>query len=166
MLELITPPFTDPEGVLRFLDDLHVLVHRHIGNELLWPASMPCILRPGAVRIAEYGSSPQGLLRHVYRIGLGHRYGRLMQTVAGVHFNYSFPEALWTRDKEDGGEERNRRLMDEIGCYATASVSPGFPAISSGRRRPCAEATVPDTPSPPRPGLKRPATNLTPQPSA
>ena len=114
MLELITPPFTDPEAVMGFLDDLHVLVHRHIGDELLWPASMPCILRPSAVRIAEYGSSPQGLLRHVYRIGLGHRYGRLMQTVAGVHFNYSFPEALWTRDEEDGGAERNRRLMDVL----------------------------------------------------
>ena len=31
MLELITPPFTDPEAVMGFLDDLHVLVHRHIG---------------------------------------------------------------------------------------------------------------------------------------
>ncbi len=114
MLELVTPALTDPEAVVTFLDDLHVLVHRHIGDELLWSASMPCILRPSAVRIARYGSSPQGLLRHVYRIGLGHRYGRLMQTIAGVHFNYSFPETLWPRDAKDGGEERNRRLMDVL----------------------------------------------------
>lgn len=111
MLELVTPPFIDPEDATAFLRDLHVLVHRRIGDELLWPASMPCILRPSDVRIARYGSSPQGLLRHVYRIGLGHRYGRLMQTIAGVHFNYSFPEALWTREATDGGEERNRRMM-------------------------------------------------------
>ncbi len=126
MLELVTPPFTDPEAVTTFLDDLHVLVHRALGDELLWPASMPCILRPSAVRVARFGSSPQGLFRHVYRIGLGHRYGRMMQTIAGVHFNYSFPESLWTRESVDGGEERNRRMMGVLRNAVRAAWLPCF----------------------------------------
>jgi glutamate--cysteine ligase len=31
----------------------------------------------------------------VYRRGLGLRYGRVMQAISGVHFNYSFPEHFW-----------------------------------------------------------------------
>lgn len=111
MLELVTPACPDIEETLTFLDDLHVLVHRSIGEELLWPASMPCILRPGSVRIANYGTSAQGLLRHVYRIGLGHRYGRLMQTISGIHFNYSFPDALWEADGQESRARRDEGLM-------------------------------------------------------
>jgi glutamate--cysteine ligase len=34
-------------------------------------------------------------MKEVYRLGLGHRYGRLMQAISGVHFNYSFPAGFW-----------------------------------------------------------------------
>ena len=27
--------------------------------------------------------------------GLGYRYGKVMQVIAGVHFNYSFPPEFW-----------------------------------------------------------------------
>ena len=30
-------------------------------------------------------------MKSVYREGLGLRYGRIMQAISGVHFNYSFP---------------------------------------------------------------------------
>ena len=46
--------------------------------------------RPGG-----YGSSNVGTMKNVYRRGLGHRYGRLMQAISGVHFNYSLPGELW-----------------------------------------------------------------------
>jgi glutamate--cysteine ligase len=34
-------------------------------------------------------------MKTVYRNGLGLRYGRMMQAISGVHFNYSFPLPFW-----------------------------------------------------------------------
>src|SRR5665213_2455863 len=34
-------------------------------------------------------------MKNVYRHGLGVRYGRIMQAISGVHFNYSFSPRLW-----------------------------------------------------------------------
>ena len=57
---------------------------------------MPCGIKDDSeIPIARYGSSNIGRMKHVYRVGLGLRYGRMMQAISGVHFNYSFPERLW-----------------------------------------------------------------------
>jgi len=57
---------------------------------------MPCAIDGDAsIPIAEYGSSNVGRMKTVYRRGLGLRYGRVMQAISGVHFNYSFPEHFW-----------------------------------------------------------------------
>ncbi|MCK7579613.1 MAG: glutamate--cysteine ligase [Chromatiales bacterium] len=45
LLEFITPPLPTADEALRFLDDSHRFVYHHIGDELLWAASMPCIPR-------------------------------------------------------------------------------------------------------------------------
>ncbi|MCP5158772.1 MAG: glutamate--cysteine ligase [Gammaproteobacteria bacterium] len=96
LLEFITPPLSSAEEALRFLDDLHRFVYPHIGDELLWTASMPCILAGEAsIPIAEYGHSNLGLMKHVYRRGLAWRYGRIMQVIAGIHFNFSLPDEFW-----------------------------------------------------------------------
>ena len=96
LIELITPPFGETWELLQYLTDLHHFVYRHLGEELLWATSMPCALDGDAsIPIAEYGSSNIGRMKHVYRIGLGLRYGRVMQAISGVHFNYSFPDRLW-----------------------------------------------------------------------
>lgn len=96
LLELITPPFSETWQLLQYLVDLHEFVYKHIGDELLWATSMPCALDGDeSIPIANYGSSNIGRMKHVYRRGLGLRYGRVMQAIAGVHFNYSFPERLW-----------------------------------------------------------------------
>jgi glutamate--cysteine ligase len=34
-------------------------------------------------------------MKEVYRRGLGWRYGRMMQAISGVHYNYSFPAHFW-----------------------------------------------------------------------
>ena len=34
-------------------------------------------------------------MKNVYRRGLGHRYGRLMQCIAGIHYNFSLPDIFW-----------------------------------------------------------------------
>lgn len=96
LLELVTPPFRETWQLLQFLCDLHQFVYRQIGEELLWSTSMPCRLEGDeSIPIASYGSSNIGMMKTVYRRGLGHRYGRMMQAIAGVHFNYSFPPELW-----------------------------------------------------------------------
>jgi glutamate--cysteine ligase len=57
---------------------------------------MPCILQgEDSIRIGQYGSSHNGQMKQIYRRGLGLRYGRRMQAIAGIHFNFSFDEAIW-----------------------------------------------------------------------
>ena len=97
LLELVTPPYASNWETLQFLCDLHCFVHRNLGDELLWPASMPCIISADEqIPIARYGSSNAGQLRTIYRRGLGYRYGRAMQAIAGAHFNFSPPAGFWT----------------------------------------------------------------------
>ncbi|MEY3038708.1 MAG: hypothetical protein RL143_1275 [Pseudomonadota bacterium] len=96
LLEFITGVSTDVSESLRELTELHQFAYRNLGNETLWGASMPCkISSVDEIRIAEYGSSNIGKLKHIYRIGLESRYGKMMQTIAGIHYNFSLPEAFW-----------------------------------------------------------------------
>lgn len=96
LLELVTPPFQETWELVQYLCDIHQFVYRHIGDELLWATSMPCMLHGDAsIPIAQYGSSNIGRMKSVYRNGLSNRYGRIMQAISGVHFNYSFSEKLW-----------------------------------------------------------------------
>ncbi|MBL8251289.1 MAG: glutamate--cysteine ligase, partial [Candidatus Competibacter sp.] len=89
LLEFITPPLPTAARALQFLDEIHRFVYRHIGDELLWAASMPCILAgETSIPIADYGRSNLGRMKHVYRCGLAWRYGRIMQVIAGIHFNF------------------------------------------------------------------------------
>lgn len=97
LLEFITPPFADITKTLDFMHTIHQYVYSHLDDhEMLLSASMPCgVNGDKSVPIAEYGSSNIGKMKHVYRHGLWHRYGRTMQAIAGIHFNYSVPTALW-----------------------------------------------------------------------
>ena len=114
-LELITGVHTSAEDVLGELADVHRFVHANIGDELLWAASMPCILGPEAeIPVARFGSSNAGRSKSVYRMGLSYRYGRLMQTISGIHYNFSVPEALMSalaRDRVSGRGFRDREVF-------------------------------------------------------
>jgi glutamate--cysteine ligase len=110
--ELITPPYASNWEALNFLCELHRFVYRHIGDELLWATSMPCRVEgEDSVPIARYGDSNVGRMKHIYRRGLASRYGRVMQAIAGVHFNYSVPEALWPVLRELAGDRRELRVI-------------------------------------------------------
>ncbi len=96
LIELVTPPFTASWELLQYLLDLHQFVYRHLGEELLWATSMPCFVESDEdIPIAQYGTSNVARMKTVYREGLASRYGRMMQAISGVHFNYSFPERFW-----------------------------------------------------------------------
>jgi glutamate--cysteine ligase len=96
LVEFITPPLASGLEALAFLRDAQKFVYDQLENEILWATSMPCVLQGGEnIPIADYGSSNAGIMKTVYRRGLGHRYGRVMQVIAGVHFNYSLPDRFW-----------------------------------------------------------------------
>lgn len=101
MLELITPPCDRAHKSLDFLLDVETFVYQHLKNELLWTTSMPCVIRgEDDITIANYGSSNAGRMKSVYRQGLAERYGKTMQVIAGVHFNYSVATEFWPAFQE------------------------------------------------------------------
>ncbi|MEX5505383.1 glutamate--cysteine ligase [Pseudomonas putida] len=110
LLEFITPALADPAKVLESLEETHRFVYSKLGDEYLWSPSMPCTLPAEEdIPIAEYGSSNIGKLKHVYRKGLALRYGRTMQCIAGIHYNFSLPEALWPLLREAEGSTQDNR---------------------------------------------------------
>ena len=91
-LELITGAHADIDACLEQLTQIHQYVYRHIGDEMLWVGSMPCGLPADEnIPIGAYGTSNVARAKSVYRVGLGHRYGRRMQTISGIHYNWSLP---------------------------------------------------------------------------
>ena len=96
LLEFVTPAFETTWEALHCVCDIHQFTYAQLGDEMLWPASMPCrIPDDNDIPLARYGSSNIGQMKTIYRRGLGFRYGRQMQTIAGVHFNYSVPKHFW-----------------------------------------------------------------------
>ena len=98
LLEFITQPFAGVTPLLQQLEDIHRFTYQQLNasGERLWPASMPCSIgRDEDIPVGRYGSSNSGTMKTVYRLGLGHRYGRAMQTIAGIHYNFSLPDDFW-----------------------------------------------------------------------
>lgn len=95
-LELITTVHPSAETCLDELIQTHCYVYKHIQDELLWCASMPCVApNDDAIPFGQYGTSNIGRVKNIYRRGLGLRYGRLMQTISGIHYNFSLPAHTW-----------------------------------------------------------------------
>lgn len=91
-LELITGVHASVEQCLEELTNVHQFTYRALGDETLWVSSMPCNLPADeTIPIGRYGSSNVGRAKSVYRMGLAHRYGRRMQTISGIHYNWSMP---------------------------------------------------------------------------
>jgi glutamate--cysteine ligase len=91
-LELITGVHATPETCLEELTHIHQFTYRALGDEQMWVSSMPCNLPADEnIPIGRYGSSNVGRAKSVYRMGLAHRYGRRMQTISGIHYNWSLP---------------------------------------------------------------------------
>lgn len=104
LIEFITPPFADMGDALSFLCNTQRFVYENLSNELLWATSMPCVVAgETSIPIAEYGDSHAGMMKHIYRRGLAYRYGRVMQVIAGVHYNFSFADDFWPAYQEFRG---------------------------------------------------------------
>lgn len=96
LLEFITPASNDINYTLSFLKDLHSFVSHATKNERMWPFSIPyCYNHKNHIKIAEYGNSNIGKMKTIYRKGLKNRYGDLVNTISGVHYNFSLPVNFW-----------------------------------------------------------------------
>ena len=115
-LELITEVHDTPEGCIAQLNDVHRYVYSCLDEELLWAASMPCIVGADSdIPVGRFGSSNIAMAKTVYRLGLGNRYGRLMQAISGIHYNFSLPDAFWERYAAVRGRPADRDFITE--CY-------------------------------------------------
>ncbi len=115
LLELITSVSTSIDGTLELLDNVHRFIYPQLNDEELWVASMPCILEGDEnIPVAQYGKSNVAAMKTAYRKGLGNRYGRLMQTIAGIHYNFSLPESLWSAlQQQDGNQQSPQDYITE-----------------------------------------------------
>lgn len=112
-LEYATHPRPKIEANIRELQDLHIYTIRKLDNELIWPFSMPPILPDdeNEIPLGQYGTSQTGKWKTIYRNGLGLRYGRRMQTISGVHYNFSFSNVFL---RQFLGKEVSNFTKDEI----------------------------------------------------
>lgn len=110
LLELITVPHHSVERLRQELLHVHEFVTHHLGDEIMWNQSMPAHLPPEPeIQIGWYGTSNPGMFKHIYRRGLAERYGKRMQCIAGVHYNYSLPDQLWSVLQFEGRNLQEQR---------------------------------------------------------
>lgn len=142
LLEFITPVDQNIDRSLAFLRDIHRHVARELGEERMWPFSMPGYVDDAEnIQLAQYGSSNIGKMKTLYRQGLKNRYSALMQIISGVHYNFSLPLSFWqewadVKDAESGKETISAGYLRLIrNYYRYGWVIPylfgASPAISS-----------------------------------
>ncbi|HET7794871.1 MAG TPA: glutamate--cysteine ligase [Rhizobacter sp.] len=145
-VELVTRVHASIEACLAELTQIHQATYRalrDLGDELLWVSSMPCDLPADeTIPIGRYGNSNVGRAKSVYRMGLGHRYGRRMQTISGIHYNWSLPGVT---DAQYFGLIRNFRRHSFLLLYlfgASPAVGASFVAGRQHELQPLSEHTL------------------------
>ena len=106
-LELITGVHASVEQCLEELTNIHQFVYRALGDEMLWVSSMPCNLPADE-----------------------NRYGRRMQTISGIHYNWSLPGVS---DPEYFGLIRNFRRHAFLLLYLFGASPAACASFVNGR---------------------------------
>ncbi|MBY5021744.1 bifunctional glutamate--cysteine ligase GshA/glutathione synthetase GshB [Streptococcus suis] len=90
-LELITPVAHSTKEAHRFLGAItDVAVRSMEKTEYLWPLSMPPVISADDIQIAQLESDYE----YQYRVGLAERYGKLLQSMSGIHYNFELGKDL------------------------------------------------------------------------
>ncbi|KZL19871.1 Glutamate--cysteine ligase [Pseudovibrio axinellae] len=118
--EFITPTANTVKESLDFLKELQAFAARNTeAGEYLWNSSMPPEIQSDeSIRVAQYGESNSAQIKTLYRKGLAHRYGKRMQTISGIHYNFSISESLWSAFHEQcssGGSLQDFRSAAYLG---------------------------------------------------
>jgi len=142
-LELITGVHASVQDCIDELNRVQQFTLHALGEEMLWVSSMPCCLpQDDAIPLGQYGTSNVGRSKTVYRSGLGYRYGRRMQTISGIHYNWSLPQVS---SEEYFGLIRNFRRHAFLPLYlfgASPAVCSSFVAGREHRLQPLSEGTM------------------------
>jgi glutamate--cysteine ligase len=110
LIELVTAPVKSLHTLESSLSGLHQFVYQHLDHEFLWPASMPpYVENEEQIRIARYGTSNIAKMKQAYRNGLTYRYGKMMQVISGIHYNFSLPKALFELWNTASGNQTSLR---------------------------------------------------------
>ena len=114
-LEMITPPDDHSSMALEFLEELHRFVSKNIGNEIIWPISIPPNIADDIkIPIANYGKSNLAKFKESYRNGLSMRYGRSMQLISGIHYNFSLSEDILQKIYNSDNNHKNQSVSSDI----------------------------------------------------
>lgn len=114
LLELVTPAFASNQQTEDYLRYLHRLIANN-AEEYMLNGSIPAYIKdPEAVEVGYYGTSNPGKMRRLYRKGLALRYGKAMQLIAGIHYNYSIHNDLWLPLAAFYERQVNRQFIDEM----------------------------------------------------
>lgn len=95
-LELITPPVKTAKEAIKWLAASHQIVQttmtEHHEDELLWPFSGPGLLPedPNVIKIAQLENPDE----YKYRAYLAEVYGKPVQLLCGIHYNFQINPAL------------------------------------------------------------------------
>ena len=112
-LELITPSLSTSDKVYNYLNTLYDIASMDIGDEYIWPYSMPCdIPADKDIPIAEYKDCEVCNEARLYREELFHKYGGKRQLISGLHYNFSFKEYFIERLYEDYKNKHDNIAID------------------------------------------------------
>ena len=113
-LEFITGTHSSVDACLDELDGIHRYASQVLDKEYLWPLSMPCMLgEEEDIHLADYGNSNTAQIKSIYRRGLANRYGRLMQIISGIHYNFSFSDEFLQHHAERLGQEFSSEFIND-----------------------------------------------------
>ena len=102
LLELITTPKQSIDEVLSSLMELSAFTLQNISqDEIILNTSMPLPASEDDIEEADFGSSNSGMMKQTYRKGLSARYGKVMQIISGIHYNFSFDKDLVLQKSKD-----------------------------------------------------------------
>lgn len=120
-IEMITPPLSSVEETYKALKQISLEVKEGIGSEMLWPLSMPPKLPDDElIPIAKFNGTIEGKKKEEYRENLAKRYGRKMQMISGIHYNFSFDNNLLNLLYDNFGNGVNRQEFINETYFAAA----------------------------------------------
>ena len=103
-VEMVTGVHANVTDAYNELMMINQIVARSIGDELLWPYSMPPVVDWSKIRIAEYPDTEVGNSARQYREYLQEKYGEGVQLISGIHYNFSYSETLMEKLYEVSGK--------------------------------------------------------------
>lgn len=113
-LELITPVFNTSKEVYDFLNALYDIVALEIGDEYIWPESMPCIIPDDReIPIATFCKCKQGEEARAYREELLRKYGGKIQLISGIHYNFSLDDDVLNKLYENSSKKEDFKTFKD-----------------------------------------------------